>query len=61
LPESLTAPIKSGDSVGKVKYTIDGKILCESNIVVKCDLEKLSTKDLFMGIIRTVLTGNIDK
>ena len=61
LPESLAAPIKSGDSVGKVKYTIDGKILCESNIVVKCDIERLSTKDLFIGIIRTVLVGNFDK
>lgn len=57
LEETVEAPLKSGDSVGKVKYVIDGKLLCESDVYVKCDIERLSTKDIFCGILRTVLTG----
>ncbi len=57
LEDTLEAPLKNGDSVGKVKYVINGTLLCESDVYVKCDIERISTKDVFLGIIRVVLTG----
>lgn len=61
LNEAIDAPIKSGDAVGKVKYVIDGKVLCENNLYVKCDINRLSFKDVFAGMVRTVFTGSFCK
>lgn len=60
MQDFLEAPIKAGASVGKVKYIIDGKLLCENDIYVKCDIERLSTKDVFNTILKAVLTGKIN-
>lgn len=61
IPDYLEAPLAAGDVVGTVRYVIDGKLLCEENIYVKTDAKKLNTKDVFIGIIRTVLTGKFIK
>ena len=61
LADAIEAPIKNGDSVGKIKYVIDGRLLCESDIYVKCDIERLTTKDIFVGILNAVLTGKYNK
>lgn len=57
LADTIEAPLKNGDSVGKVKYVINGTLLCESDVYVKDDIERISTKDVFLCIIRVVLTG----
>lgn len=57
LADAIEAPLKNGDSVGKVKYVINGTLLCESDVYVKDDIERISTKDVFLCIIRVVLTG----
>ena len=61
IPDYLQAPISDGAVVGKVKYVIDGKLLCEENIYVKTDVKRLDIGDIFAGILRTVLTGKFNK
>jgi D-alanyl-D-alanine carboxypeptidase (penicillin-binding protein 5/6) len=44
-PKSLKAPLKSGQKVGVVTITSEGKIIAEINLIVKDDLQKLTYKD----------------
>lgn len=46
-PSRLNAPLKSGESVGKVYLSKEGNIIAEINLIVKEDIEKLSMKDCF--------------
>lgn len=57
----VEAPVKKGDVVGSVKYYVDGKLLCEKNLYVGDSLEKLSVKNLFGGILRTIICGKFNK
>lgn len=41
-PEKLTAPVKKGDKVGTVRYLLEGKVICESDIVASRDVEKIT-------------------
>ncbi len=61
IPESLQAPVRNGDVVGKVKYFVDGKLLCEENLYVKSDVPKLSVADIFRGLLQTVISGKFSK
>jgi hypothetical protein len=61
IPDYAESPIKSGDVIGKVRYVIDGKILCESDLYVKVDVNKLKTKDIFFGILRMIVCGKFNK
>jgi D-alanyl-D-alanine carboxypeptidase (penicillin-binding protein 5/6) len=54
IPESLTAPIKSGDVVGKVKYTLNGEILGEASIFVKEEVPKIKFGDVFALILENI-------
>ena len=60
IPEYLEAPIAAGDTVGSVKYVIDGKVLYENEIYVKTDAKRLSVGDIFVGIIKNILTGKFN-
>ena len=57
IPESLSAPIKEGSTVGYVVYKLNGDEIGRSDIFVKESVEKISVGQLFMRIIKTVLTG----
>ena len=61
LPEYIEAPVSENQVIGKVKYVIDGKILCESDVYVKSDIYKLGVGDIFIGILRSILTGKFNK
>jgi len=61
LPEYIEAPVSENQVVGKVKYVIEGKILCESDVYVKSDILKLGLGDVFIGILRSILTGKFNK
>lgn len=41
-PEKLTAPVKKGDKVGTVRYLLEGKVICEGDIVASGDVEKIT-------------------
>ena len=44
IPDFIEAPINAGQVVGKVRYVIDGKLMCEEDLYVKEDVNKLKTK-----------------
>lgn len=50
-PESVSAPTKSGESVGKIIISRNGNVVKEINMIVKEDLEKMS---LFDGLGKIV-------
>lgn len=53
LNENIVAPLSAGDVVGKVTYTVDGKILGESEITLDCDVERIGYFELlWRGISR---------
>ena len=58
IPETLTAPLKSGDAVGYVIYKLDGEEIGQSVIFVKDDVGEVTVIDLFLRILKTVFTGN---
>ena len=57
IPENISAPIKSGDGVGKVEYILNGEKIGEAEIYLKEDIEKLSFWKLFSRIICSVFSG----
>lgn len=55
LPEYITAPIKSGDEVGNVLYTLDGELIGKTTITATQDIERIGYSDLLARIFRRVL------
>lgn len=51
LNQDIVAPIKSGEVVGKLIITKNGKVIDEINLIVKEDIEKITLKDGFKKII----------
>jgi len=57
IPETLSAPLKAGDIVGEIVYTLDGEEIGKSEIYVDCDVEKINLFELYIRILKTVFTG----
>ena len=57
IPESLEAPIKAGDSVGKIEYYIGDELLGESEIIVKTDISRLGFFDLLLQMMLRIVGG----
>jgi D-alanyl-D-alanine carboxypeptidase (penicillin-binding protein 5/6) len=51
LPESIAAPIKCGDKVGDVVFTLDGKELARVDITATESVERLSFVSLFLRML----------
>lgn len=51
LPEALTAPVKKGDIIGKIKYSAGGNEIGSINIYAKEDIGKIRFYDVFLMII----------
>ena len=51
LPEALTAPVKKGDIIGKIKYSTGGNEIGSINIYAKEDIGKIRFYDVFLMII----------
>ena len=56
LKNGVEAPIHSGDEVGRVIYTLDGKTLHEEPIYANGAVEKIALWDVFKEILRAVLS-----
>lgn len=52
LPETITAPVKAGQKVGEVHFSIDGENISNADIVAKNDIEK----NTFISIYKKVLS-----
>ena len=52
IPNSLSAPIKKGDVIGKVLYKLDGKDVGQSDILAMQDVEQISFGKMFMIFLK---------
>lgn len=57
IPESIVAPIKNGDSIGSIIYKIDGEQIGVSHIYIKEDIDKIGFGELFVRIIKRIVSG----
>ena len=57
IPETLSAPLKSGDVVGSVVYKLNGEIVGKSDVFVKDDVAEIKVGTLFARILKTIFTG----
>lgn len=42
LEENIMAPVKAGQKLGEISFTLDGKVLATINIVAKKDVDKIN-------------------
>ena len=57
IPETLHAPIKKGDVVGKIVYKSDGLQIGFSDVYSDADVEKIRISDLFVRIFERIIKG----
>lgn len=57
LYENVEAPIRSGDTVGVVTYTLDGEIIGEIPVVAKEDVFRIG----YFGVLYKILCGLLSK
>lgn len=57
LPESVEAPIKKGDKIGTVEYTLDKKKIAESQITADGEVEAMTFWSVFCEIFKGLLSS----
>lgn len=57
--DSLKAPTKKGDIVGKIEVKENGKVTREIDVTVKEDIKKASVLNLYIRYVRDVISGDI--
>lgn len=55
LPEYISAPIKSGDEIGNVLYTLDGELIGKTSITAVQDIERIGYAHLLARIFRRII------
>ena len=57
LPESLTAPIKSGEAIGKIRVVLpDGREAASVDVVTTLDVEQKSFFRLLLNKVRSLFS-----
>ena len=59
IPENITAPVNSGDAVGKVEYMLDGKSIGVSLIFAKEEVKKISFLKLYFSLISSIFGSKL--
>lgn len=57
LEESLCAPVKEGQTIGKVKLTLNGETLAETELVAEREVPKMPFGSMFWNIIKRWIHG----
>ncbi len=57
IPKNLSAPVKEGDSVGKIYYELDGNRIGESDIIVCESVSKIGYPQIFVRILINFIMG----
>lgn len=57
IPENISAPIKKGNEVGKIKYMVEDEQIGESIIYIQVDIDKIDFGELFARIIKRIICG----
>ena len=55
LPEELTAPVKEGDTVGRIIYKLDGDQFGSTDIIATEAVEKIGLGELFLRILSRIV------
>ena len=55
LPEYVTAPIKAGETVGSIRYTLNGETLTELPITAAEDVARISFGEQLLRLLQAVL------
>ncbi len=55
LPESVKAPIKAGDEIGKVVYELNGEVVAERPITAASDVERVGFYDVLYRMLQNFL------
>ncbi len=56
LNDDIKAPLKEGDTVGKIQYTLDGELLHEANILASENVERITYFDIITRIFKEFLS-----
>ena len=54
IDENLTAPVISGETIGKINVILNGEIIDTKNIISHRDVLKANFKDYFKNIYETI-------
>lgn len=57
LPEFISAPLKSGEVVGKISYYINEDKIGESDIYINEDIERIGVFEIIFRIFMSILVG----
>lgn len=55
LPEYVTAPIKAGDRIGSIRYTVNGELLAELPITAAEDIPRITLPDQLLRLLKAML------
>lgn len=55
LPEYVTAPVKTGDRIGSIRYTVNGELLAELPITAAEDVTRISFGEQLLRLLRELL------
>lgn len=55
LPEFVEAPIKNGDKIGEIQYSVAGEVVAKTDIIACEDIEKTSYGDLIYKIFKKLI------
>ena len=55
LKESVSAPVKKGDVLGKIRYFSDGEVISESEVTAVSDIERVGWGEIFKMLLQTLL------
>ena len=50
LDESATAPVKAGDIVGKVEYTVEGRVIGSTDVIISENVDRIGLFEIFRRI-----------
>lgn len=56
LKDNLTAPVRTGDVVGTVTYTIDGETVARADVTAGGDVEAVTFSSAFFWLLKSFLT-----
>ncbi len=57
IPDSISAPIKKGDVIGSIVYTLDGRELGRADIYADSDVERITFIDIYLRILSNIISG----
>ena len=57
IPEYIIAPIKQGDKIGQITYTVGDEEIAVSDIVVREDIEALDFFDILLVILKSIISA----